>query len=203
MKFRNIAAALALSVGIAGMSAGAQAGLMGVKEIRVFSAIPDWLQISEVVALQTGTGIDMALASNGATAQAGGPDLTNWTTSNPAFAIDGIAPAAFPNMYHPGASNGPLENLLITLAAPTELDAIGVFGRTGGFSSRDIYNVLFYDMNGNLLHQVNNLDARGSSNSAFAQLPNTRTDIPEPGMLALFGLGLVGIRFAARGKRAG
>ena len=179
----------------------AYAGLVGVKEIKVFNAIPTWLQVSEVVATETGTGVDAALSSNGAVAAAGGPDFTNWPGSMPSFAIDGIGPAAFPNMYHPGASSGAGEHLIVTLAAPTELDSITIFGRTDCCSTRDIYNVQLLDMSGSLLHTVMNLDATGSSHFATAQLPDTSNNrVPEPATLALFGLGLASFGFIRRRK---
>ena len=65
---RILLAGLATGLFMFGMVGMANAGLIGVYEIKVFSAVPDYLQIGEIIATQTGTGIDVALASNGATA---------------------------------------------------------------------------------------------------------------------------------------
>ena len=41
---------------------GAQAGLIGVTDIRITSAILTWLQVSEVAAIRTSDSMDAALA---------------------------------------------------------------------------------------------------------------------------------------------
>jgi hypothetical protein len=73
---------------------------MNVKEVRIYSAFPTWLQIAEVVATQTGTGSDVALASQGASATSS----SNYSGTTPGKAIDGIYPAAYPNIWHSGGT---------------------------------------------------------------------------------------------------
>ncbi|SEM84858.1 PEP-CTERM sorting domain-containing protein [Nitrosomonas marina] len=183
---------------------GAYAGLIGVKEIKVFSAnlntTDAWLQVSEVEANQTGGG-DAALSSLGATAA--GSVYTTTPGSSPDFAIDGIAPQGFPNIFH-SATFAPTEALTVTLASATELDSISIYGRDDNFGLfRDIYNVELYDMSGALLHTVFGLDARNNNHVGSAVLPDTSVPpvgIAEPGTLALLGLGLAGISFRRRQK---
>ena len=168
----------------------AQAGLVGVKEIEIRSSLPTWLQVSEVVATETGTGDDLALMSAGATATS----LSNWTGSSPLNAIDGIAPAPFPNISHSGG-NGPLEFLLVTLDSPSELDSITLYGRTDCCSGRDIFDLVLRDYNGSVLFQASDLNATGSNDHLVTvYLPNTgNTPVPEPSTIGLMVTGLLGL----------
>ncbi|MCK5829236.1 MAG: hypothetical protein KAH20_02935 [Methylococcales bacterium] len=135
-----------------------------------------YLQVSEVVATEKGTGIDLALSSAGATAIG----ESAWPNSSANYAIDGIKPAGYPNMYHP-ASGHYSSYLIILLDSPSDLASLSLFGRADCCSHRDRYNVELYDADDNLLFSQNNLDARGSSHSASINLPNiphVTTDTP-------------------------
>jgi hypothetical protein len=68
-------AALAISISL-GLSASAHAGLIGVKTIEITNAINQWLQVAEAQAFNM-SNVNMALASNGATASA--PDWWSGT----------------------------------------------------------------------------------------------------------------------------
>ncbi len=190
MNLKQVVATIFLT---AGVSVSAQAGLVGVKTITVQNAIGQWLQVAEVAALNTSS-TNVSLSSNGATASA--PDTWD-AASTPDKAIDGITAGSYGlgQIFHEGS---PLTNdtLTITLASVEELLSIQIWGRTDCCSERDIYNVSFLDTAGGLLYSVR-LDASGTSHTAFADLPNTAQQVPEPASLALAGLGMLGL-FAAR-----
>ncbi len=176
---------LRLKLGIAGISAAsfsifttpdsAQA-ISLVKTIHITSAVPTYIQISEVVATQTGTGNDVALATAGATATALN---TYGGGSNASYAIDGIYPSAFPLVYHSQGTPG--DYLDVTLVNPTDLSSISIYGRTDFQSGRNIYNLALLDTTGNILFSANNLNAENPSNVVTVALPTTvATAVPEP-----------------------
>ncbi len=173
----------------------ASAGLIGVKSIEISSAVPTWLQVSEVVAIEAGTGNDLALSSAGATATGSiyGPS----PGSSPNFAIDGVGPTGFPNIFH-SATAAATEVLTITLASASELTSLTLFGRTNCCSDRNIYNVSLKDASGIVLQSFSGLDATGSSDSGTVTLLDTSVPVPAPATLALFGFGLVGLGWARR-----
>ena len=175
---------LRLKLGIAGISAAsfsifttpdsAQA-ISLVKTIHITSAVPTYIQISEVVATQTGTGNDVALATAGATATA----LNTYGASNVSYAIDGIYPSAYPQIYHSNGTSG--DYLDVTLANPTDLSSISIYGRTDFQAGRDIYNLALLDTTGNILFSANNLDANNPNYVVTVALPTTvATAVPEP-----------------------
>jgi len=171
------------------------AGLIGVSEIRITPSALNtsgWLQISEVIAGETGTGNDLALASAGATATGS----SDWPTSSPTFAIDGIGPSPFPSIFHSNENNGS-SYLSIVLGTPSELDFILIFGRTDCCSRRDFYDLELLDITGNSLYTAFDLDASGDKHATGVRLPDT--SVPTPSSLALLALGLIG--FAANRKR--
>lgn len=142
-------------------------GLADVATIEIRSSQPTWLQISEVVATETGSGSDLALSSAGATASGSG----NYTAaSNPDKTIDGVGPSGYPNIYHSDSTSA-AEFLRITLATPSQLDSLTIMGRTNCCSDRDVFDLYLYDTNGVLLFSGTNYSADNGSNSVTVSFP--------------------------------
>jgi PEP-CTERM motif len=185
MKMKSIYAAVLLITSLG----SAHASLVGVTDVIITNSIPDWLQIAEVVATQSGTGIDVALATNGATATASsvyqnGPAV-------PGLAIDGIINTSYPNIFHSGT---PLagEFLKITFASAVNLDSFTIFGRSDCCSERDKYTIAFDTTSGVQTFQADNSNLLGDGNTiTFAGA------VPEPATWAMMILGFVGVGFMA------
>ena len=169
------------------------AALMDVSSIKIQNAIPTWLQVTEVIAVESVTGNDLALVSAGATATAS----SSYAGTDPSMAIDGLNAGgshwATAGEHHSGGTAGS-EYLLISLAAPSVLDELTIFGRSDCCSDRDIYNLFIYDAADNLLFSAFNLDATGSSHSVSVSF------VPEPSIIALMGLGIAGMAYSRRRK---
>jgi hypothetical protein len=131
-------------------------GLPNVSSIKITSSVGDNLQVSEVIAKETGTGDDLALRSKGATAT--GSTLYQGSPDSPDYAIDGIGPSAYPNIFH-SATKSSCESLLVKLASPSSIDTLTIYGRTDQCSERDVYNVELLDILGNTLFSAQNNNA--------------------------------------------
>jgi hypothetical protein len=169
----------------------ANASLIGVKSVTITNSLNQYLQVSEFQAFQSGTGTNVALASSGAIATT---TSGTWDgNSTPGKAIDGAySNLSFPNMYH--NAQGTTGNLTITFAAVDNLDSFTIYGRSDCCSDRDVYNVAFFGANGNLLYTASSVDATNGLHMASRALP-------EPGSIALFGLGLAGLAGVARRRK--
>jgi hypothetical protein len=153
-----------------------------------------YLQVAELIATQTGTGTDVALASNGGSASSIGGD---WPGSSPAYAIDGIYPSAFPNIYH-SAGSGPGYELDIALGAPANLSSLTIYGRTDCCSERDDYIVTIYNAANDVLF-TGELD--GSNAGGGPTTVDFATGVPEPATWAMMLVGFGGLGAVMRGAR--
>lgn len=184
---------LAATAAVLAVSGGAHAAtLMGADTITITNAVGTYLQVAEVVATQVGTGTDVSLATNGATAAAPDEYASN---SGPGNAIDGNTGGNYytDGIYHSAGYPG---SLTVTLGAPANLSSLTLYGRTDCCGSRDVYNVAIDNASGSQIYS-GTLDATGSSNSATV----TFGAVPEPTTWALMLLGVGGLGATLRGSR--
>lgn len=181
------------------------ASVSAVSTIRITTTQDTWLQISEIVALDM-NGIDVALAPGASTSSSGvgynGLEIN---------AVNGIAPGFCPSLVNctpadPGPNAG--EGLFhssstigaffeVSLAAPTEISALSIFGRTDCCSSRDIYDVQLIAVDGSIAFSATNQSADNVLHEAVIFSP-----VPLPAAAWLFGSGLIGLAGLARRKQS-
>ena len=84
------------------------------------------------MAISADTGLDLALTSGGATT-VGSSNYghSSGVSSHDSYAIDGVAPSGFPNIFHSDSNDGS-PFLEISLAVPSTLDDIIIYGRSDG-----------------------------------------------------------------------
>ena len=160
---KSVIKTLILSSLLALFSNASFAGLSGVKTIVITAAKANtsgYLQISEVIATQSGSGKDLALATEGAVATAS----SSYSNANANNAISGVGPDRYPDIFHSGGGDK-TATLNITLAKESDLESIILYGRADGFFSRDIYDIKLKDASGNIIFSRSNLNASSASHS--------------------------------------
>lgn len=111
-----------------------------VKTIQLVQNLNETFQIAEIQAFETGTGINVALASNGGVASAS----TSGFGTVPGLVNDNNLAGNHPNEWHSDDAAGAF--IRITLPTATSLDAVTVFGRTDCCQNRqDNFNLIMRD----------------------------------------------------------
>lgn len=183
-----------IAVGALALAANtAQATIIGVQEVKITSALPTWLQIAEVNAVDE-SGVDRATIANGALAFDNGDSGFHYRSSD--LAIDGDSNGDYPNIFHSSGMDG--TQFMSVLFNPVfDLDTFRIDGRTDFISNRDVYNVTFLGVGGVELYSLSNFAANQT-----ISLPNiggaVLASVPEPAGLALLGLGLLGLGLKRR-----
>jgi len=178
---------------VAGMAQSAYAGLIGVKSIEITNgAGGSYVQIREIEAFNTSL-TNVAASSNGGVATA----TSNWQGYVPANAIDGNLSS---NYY----SGSPTGILTITFAAVQELDLFKIFSRMNCCTERNIFNLSFLNGGGDVLASLTDLDLSSThyAEVTFATVSEQPiATVPEPSILAMFGVGLLGLGLARRRRK--
>jgi hypothetical protein len=193
MKTRNWISA---AVGAATLLAASQAGAVSVvdaKTIRIENALDTYLQVSEVVALEFGTLVNVAASANGGSASA--------SSIYPGGFEPSLAINEGPGMFHSEAGVG--EFLEITFSGVFDLTSLTIFGRgvESCCAARDLFEVTIFNASGATLF-FGELDARstGSATINFDDPPPTGA-IPEPSTWAMMILGFGAAGAAVRSRR--
>ncbi len=204
---KRFIAAAALAGAVAAAGPAAAVTVVGATSITVRSALPDFIQVAELLAFN-GANVNVALAANGGVATALSQYFNTAPQGGPAEANDGFYPADYdydfdpdvPGVYHSGGS-GANEYLTITFAGPATLSKVQIWGRGDCCESRDLYNVTIYGAGQSVLFQ-GQLDARVTGNDAILFDAPTG-GVPEPGAWALMIAGFGGAGAMLRRRRTG
>ncbi len=185
-----LAAAAAAALVCAAAGGASAATLIGAKTIHITNHLNDYLQVAEVVA--NSSGVDVAASSNGGSAsgEADWQSAHGGVSTAPSNAIDGNTDGIYVDgsIYHSVDGNGFLD---ITLAAPSDLSSLLIYGRTDCCKARDVYDVTVFNGGGTQIYS-RTLDATSSS---------PVNAVPEPATWALMMLGVVGVGATLRSRR--
>lgn len=159
-----------------------------ITSIEIRSAVPgEWLQVTELQAFDGG--LNVALASQGGVATAS--SVYPGSVSTPDKAIDGVTNGDYTNNcanvaggcgFH-SAGTGSGEFLKVTLAAPSDITLLTIFGRTDCCSNRDSYSYKLF--NGAQEVATGLLDARTSHVASATFVRESQSPVPEPASWAL------------------
>ncbi len=208
---------LTAAMALAGFSNLVQAALVDVASIE-FSVNTlgksPVLSLSEVILLEKDTGLDLALASAGATASIANSAVkknNNQRVNTPALVIDGVSEKKSAYRFIKGKRTS-LPVLRVDLGQVSTIDALNVFGRLGKENkvNKGFLGINFLDSDGNSIYEIANLaQAFTDSNNAPLILPDlsaplsggaAASAVPVPAAVWLFGSGLIGVLGLARRK---
>lgn len=189
---RKLAAGLAGACVLAtAAEASAAVTVIGAMRVEITSAVPDFLQIFDVRAVEFGTLDNVASAAEGASASA---VSSGFGTST----IDAIDGSVFSPYY--SASGDSSEKLAIQLGRTATLSSFSITGRTDCCRSRDFWNVSIFGAGDSLLFS-GQLDARQAAGSvARVDFDAPVGGIPEPATWAMMilGFGAAGVAIRRR-----
>jgi hypothetical protein len=173
------------------------ATVIDATRITFTSAVPDWMQIAEVVAIELGTLENVAAASNGGSAIA----TSSGFGTGPGGAIDGDLSQAFgPNIWHSGSSAAD-QMLEITLGRTSSLASLTLYARTSCCVSRNFYNYTIYNAANQTLAS-GLFDARSGNGIASISFGDPSSGaVPEPATWAMMILGFGAAGSAIRSRR--
>lgn len=193
----RLALGAATAAALAAAAPATAATIVGATHITVKSALPDYLQIGELLAFDFADQ-NVALASNGGVATAFSQYFPGGAPQGGADeAIDGAFPVDYdydldlgvPGVYHSGGA-GANEYLTVAFAAPATLSKIQIYGRGDCCAARDLYDVTVYGAGDKVLF-TGRLDARTTGNDSLTFDAPTG-GVPEPSSWALMILGFGG-----------
>ncbi|MBF0266707.1 MAG: discoidin domain-containing protein [Gammaproteobacteria bacterium] len=171
-------------------SVKAQATIFDVNEIVITSALNDYLQVAEFTAFSGG--FDYASTGNATTTYS-----SLYSSSYPgSAALDGN----LGSFFHSANSSTP-DWLSIEFNTVIDIDMMQIAGRSGYDYGRDIYNIELFNAAGSSLALFNGVNAQGEGYVTFYDKITTQNNpIPEPSILVLMGLGLIGLFSVNRRK---
>jgi hypothetical protein len=186
LKMSSIGAAVVVAI-TAGFGPANAATAIGVTEVIITSALPDYLQVAEVTAFDlSGAQVFFNNAIGSSVYQAG--------YSTAAKAIDGNIGGNYytDGMFH-SASPSSAEFLKLTFSSAVNLGSLSFYGRTdNGGGVRDLYSVNINGSTGGTF----TVDARGG------KAPLTFTSpVPEPSEIAMMASGLAVVGLFAKRRR--
>ena len=169
--------------------------VVGAIRVVVTNAIPTWLQVAEVEAIEFGTLDNVASQALGGVATAssvyGGGYLA--TNANDGNTVSG--------MFHSGSPDGS-QFLQIILGHTSTLTRLNLWGSTEGFNHRDLYTVTIYNGANEVLYS-GNLDSRAERLSfvTFDDPISAGGGVPEPATWAMMILGFGAVGSMVRTRR--
>lgn len=185
----GLAGACALGVATC---ASAAVSVVGATRIEITSAVPDYLQIIDVQALEVGSLDNVASAAEGASASA----VTSGFATSPDGAIDGLL-----STYYHSSTAGASERLTIQLGRVATLTSLSITGRSDCCRSRDFWNVSIFGAEDALLF-TSQFDARQTLGSvARVEFAPPVGGVPEPSTWAIMILGFGAAGAAIRRRR--
>lgn len=193
MSLRFLTAGFAGALALAAAGQAVAASVVGATRVEITSAVPDFLQILDVDALEFGTLDDVASAAEGATATA----VSEGFATSAFHAID-----ANPLSPYFSSTGSASEKLTIQLARSATLSSLRVVGRSNCCRERDFWNVSIFNSANDVLF-TGQFDARTSSTfDAIATFDAPPTGaIPEPATWAMMILGFGAAGTAIRSRR--
>jgi hypothetical protein len=194
MLLKSFSAGLAGALMLAVAGQAAAASVIGATRIEITSALPDYLQITDIEALAFGTLENVASSAEGASATATSVYLD--ASAENAIDADPLSP------FYSGTGNAS-EKLTIQLARTATLSSLRVVGRSDGCCrERDFWNISIFNSANAVLFN-GQFDARTSSTfDAIATFDAPPTGaIPEPSTWAMMILGFGAAGAAIRSRR--